>query len=150
MRLKHLTILGVGLLGGSIGLAAKAVLSSCIISGYGHRRSTLDKAVQIGAIDEVYDDPAASVRKAELVILCTPVGLFEEIFAKIAPALPPGCVVTDVGSTKRSILSHAQKLLPNTVHFVASHPMAGSEKRGVEFARADLFQSALCLVTPAS
>jgi prephenate dehydrogenase len=150
MPLNHLTILGVGLLGGSIGLAAKSALSSCIISGYGHRRSTLDRALQIGAIDQAYDDPASSVRSAELVILCTPVGLFEEILTRIAPALPPGCIVTDVGSTKRSILTHAQTLLPKTVHFVGSHPMAGSEKRGVEFARPDLFQNALCLLTPAA
>src|SRR6185369_16431794 len=88
------------------------------------------------------------VAGADLVVLCTPVGLFEELLREMAPSLAPGATVTDVGSTKRSVVELAQRLLPSSVHFVGSHPMAGSEKRGVEYARADLFQGARCILTP--
>ena len=87
MQPQRLSILGVGLLGGSIGLAVRPLVKGCRIVGYGHRPATLRTALEVGAIDEAYDDPAAAVRGADLVILCTPVGLFEELLARIAPAL---------------------------------------------------------------
>ena len=150
MQPKRMSILGVGLLGGSIGLAARARLSGCKIIGYGHRRSTIDEALKVGAIDEGYDQLAPAVLNAVLVILCTPVGLFRPILAELAPLLSPHAIVTDVGSTKRSIVAAAEELLPVPARFVGSHPMAGSEKRGVEFARADLYEGALCILTPTS
>jgi len=103
--------------------------------------------LEIGAIDDAYAEAGPAVREADLVILCTPVGRFESLLADILPTLPPSAVVTDVGSTKQSIVDLAEKSLKRT-QFVGSHPMAGSEKRGVEFARADLFQNALCITTP--
>jgi prephenate dehydrogenase len=148
MQPRRLSILGVGLLGGSIGLAIKSRLSSCAVIGYGHRRSTLDAALSIGAVDEVYDAPVAAVRGADLVILCTPVGTFPELLKAIGPHLKDGAVITDVGSTKESVVEAAGRLLPQTARFVGSHPMAGSEKRGVEHARADLLGGALCILTP--
>ncbi len=148
MRLSQITILGVGLLGGSIGLAVRAVEPKCKIIGWGHRASSLEKAKQIGAIDLAETDLALSVKGSDLVILCTPVGTFEKILRQIGPSLAAGCVVTDVGSTKRSIVKSAEGILPKSVHFVGSHPIAGSEKRGVEYARTDLFRHALCIVTP--
>jgi prephenate dehydrogenase len=148
MQPRRLSILGVGLLGGSIGLAVRAFSSSCRIIGYGYRSETLDRAVQMGAVDEVTTDIEAAVRGADLVLVCTPVGLFDDILSRIAPELKAGTIVTDVGSTKRSIVKSAAERLPRGVHFVGSHPMAGSEKRGVEFARADLFKGATCIVTP--
>ena len=147
-RLSRVSILGVGLLGGSLGLAVQSVVSGCTIAGYGHRRSTLETALTTGAVNEVYDEPGPAVRGAELVVLCTPVGLFEGLLREIAPALEPGAVVTDVGSTKRAVVAAAERVLPAGVRFVGSHPMAGSEKRGVEFARADLFRGARCITTP--
>jgi prephenate dehydrogenase len=147
---RQLTILGVGLLGGSIGLALRSAAPKCRIIGYGHRRSTLDKAVEIGAVDAVEMDAAAAVGGSDLVILCTPVGTFESLLKQVGPALSPGAIVTDVGSTKRSIVQLAESLLPRSAEFVASHPIAGSEKRGVEFSRADLFSNQLCIVTPTS
>jgi prephenate dehydrogenase len=102
----------------------------------------------MGAVDEIYDAPAEAVRDTDLVILCTPVSVLPQMLDAIGPALKPGAVVTDVGSTKATVVSAASKLLPKTAHFIGSHPMAGSEKRGVEFARADLTQGALCIVTP--
>jgi prephenate dehydrogenase len=148
MQPRRLSILGVGLLGGSIGLAVKQTLNGCAVAGYGHRPASLRAARQMGAIDESYDDPAAAVRGADLVILCTPVGAFPDMLHRIGPALPPGAVVTDGGSTKATVVAAARHRLPHTAHFVGSHPMAGSEKRGVEFARADLMRGAACIVTP--
>ena len=150
MHPRRLSILGVGLLGGSIGLAVKRRISDCKIVGYGHRRATLDAALKIGAIDEACDDPAIAVRAADLVILCTPVGVIHPLLRRIASELSDGTIVTDVGSTKRHIVEAGQSLLPARVHFVGSHPMAGSEKRGVEVAREDLYDRALCITTPNS
>lgn len=129
-------------------MAVRAALSDCRITGYGHRPETLRQAREVGAIDSGTGNLAEAVREADLVILCTPVGLFGEILRGIAGFLKGGAVVTDVGSTKASVVQMAQDTLPAGVHFVGSHPMAGSEKRGVEFARADLFQNALCITTP--
>jgi len=140
--------MGVGLLGGSIGLAVKAAGIECRVIGYGHRRATLDSALEMGVIDEAREKPEDAVVDSDWVILCTPVGLFEALLKQIAPALTPGTIVTDVGSTKRSVVTIAESALQQSAHFVGSHPMAGSEKRGVEFARADLFKGARCILTP--
>jgi prephenate dehydrogenase len=148
MQLDRLSIIGVGLLGGSIGLALRSVLNDCEIVGYGHRLETLERARQVGAIDRGTGDLKAAVEGSDLIILCTPVGLFGDILAGMAGGVKPGALVTDVGSTKASIVAAADRSLPAGVRFVGSHPMAGSEKRGVEFARADLFQNALCILTP--
>jgi prephenate dehydrogenase len=148
MQPTRLSILGVGLLGGSIGLAAKAAGMPCRVIGYGHRPETLRRALEVGAIDESATSSKEAVRDADLIILCTPVGLFEQLLAEIASELPDHAVVTDVGSTKRSVVAAGERLLAKSAQFIGSHPMAGSEKRGVEFARADLFQGASCIVTP--
>ena len=147
MQPKRLCVLGVGLLGGSLGLAAKARVPGCRVVGYAHRPATLAEALAAGAVDEGYDDPAAAVRDADLVVLCTPVGLLGDLLARVAPALAAGAVVTDVGSTKASVVAAAEARCPG-VRFVGSHPMAGSEKRGVAHARADLFDGAVCVTTP--
>jgi prephenate dehydrogenase len=105
--------------------------------------------MEIGAIDCGTLDLAEAAGGADLVILCTPVGLFAEILRKMSSSLKQGAIVTDVGSTKASVVEMADKILPQGVSFVGSHPMAGSEKRGIDFARADLFQNALCILTPA-
>jgi prephenate dehydrogenase len=147
MQLRTVSILGVGLLGGSIGLAVKERINHCRVIGYGHRQSTLDEAIHKGAIDEGYSDPARAVQGADLVILCTPVGVFGDILRKIKPFVGHA-LITDVGSTKRSVVKLAEAILADPSRFVGSHPMAGSEKRGVEFARANLCDRAMCLVTP--
>src|SRR5687767_11092660 len=111
---KRLSVLGVGLLGGSIGLAVRRVVKDCVIIGYGHRGSTLQDALEMGAIHHATSSAAAAVRGADLVILCTPVGLFGDLLREIGPALSPGALVTDVGSTKRSVVAAAEHLLPRT------------------------------------
>lgn len=147
-KLRKIAVVGVGLLGGSIGLALRANGYQGHRVGIGRRSSSLRRALACEAVDETTRDPATGVRDAELVILCTPISRFEPLIEQMAPGLAAGCVVTDVGSTKAEVVRLADRLLPERVRFVGSHPMAGSEKTGVEYARADLFENALCIVTP--
>lgn len=145
--LRQITVIGLGLLGGSITLTILRSLPGIRTVGYSHRPTTRRKARQLAVATEIVDNINQSVSEADLVILATPICTFEEIFSTIADALPKGCIVTDVGSTK--ILAHrwAAKKLPKTAHYVGSHPIAGSEHRGVEFARDDLFDQAACILT---
>jgi prephenate dehydrogenase len=146
MRFERIAILGVGLMGGSVGLACRALGMEVV--GYGYRVGDLPFAVECGAISRFTTDAAEAVGEADLVIVCTPVGAFAGLLTQIAPALKVGAVVTDVGSTKRSIAELAKEILPKTVHFVGSHPMVGSEQHGVRAARAAMLVNGLCIVTP--
>jgi prephenate dehydrogenase len=110
--------------------------------------TSLSRALDYDAVDEVTIDVAAGVAEADLVILGTPIGAFEPLLRSMAPGLRPGTLVTDVASTKVEVVRLTSRLLPRNVRFVGSHPIAGSEKTSVEYARADLFEDALCLVTP--
>ncbi len=148
-KLDNIAIIGLGLLGGSVGLAVNRALSGVKRFGYSHRSVTRIKALQAGAIDVDCGTLAEAVSNARLVILASPLGTFADIMREMADYLPDGCVVTDVGSTKVKPVQWARKYLPDRVVFVGSHPMAGSEQRGVEFARADLFDDANCILTPA-
>ena len=145
--LRQISVIGLGLLGGSITLTILRVFPRVKVVGYTHRPATRRKARQLAVATEIVDDIREAVCEAELVILATPLCTFEEIFSAIGGSLPRGCIVTDVGSTK--VLPHrwAVKKLPKTVHYVGSHPIAGSEQRGVEFARDDLFDKAMCILT---
>lgn len=145
--LRQTTVIGLGLLGGSISLAVLRSFTRVRVVGYTHRPSTRAKARGLAVATEIVDCLKLSVSEADLVILATPIVTFEKIFSEIADALPSGCIVTDVGSTK--VLPHrwAAKKLPKSVHYVGSHPIAGSEQRGVEFARDDLFDGAMCILT---
>lgn len=145
---KSIAVVGVGLLGGSLGLAAKAASPAVRIIGIGHRRSSLDEALAAGVVDETTTDVAAGVRSADLVVLCTPVGLFADLLKRLAPAVGRGAVVTDVGSTKAAVVRSAERLLAGRAAFVGSHPIAGAETRGVAYARADLYQGRTCVLTP--
>ncbi len=146
-ELKQITVVGLGLLGGSITLTVLRTFAGVKTVGYSHRSVTRRKARQLAVATEIADDIRRSVSDADLVILATPIGTFEKIFGEISDALPSGCIVTDVGSTK--VLPHqwAAKKLPERVHYVGSHPIAGSEQRGVEFARDDLFERTICILT---
>jgi len=146
-NLRQVAVLGLGLLGGSISLAVLRSFSHVKVVGYTHRPSTRDKARRLAVASEVVDDICKGVCDSDLVILATPLSTFENIFVEIADALPNECIVTDVGSTK--LLPHcwAEKRLPGSVHYVGSHPIAGSEQRSVEYARDDLFDRAMCVLT---
>ncbi len=145
--LGQITVIGLGLLGGSITLRILRSLPGVKAIGYTHRPSTRAKARRLAVATEIADDMHKSVSGADLVILATPIYTFEQIFSGIRDALPAGCIVTDVGSTK--VLPHhwAAKKLPKNVHYVGSHPIAGSEQSGVEFARDDLFDQTTCILT---
>jgi len=147
MDIRHVTIVGVGLLGGSAGLALKAFDPNIRIAGVGRRRESLEQALAIGAVDTICTDAAEAVGATDLVILATPVGAFERHMRSVAERLRPGAIVTDVGSTKVSVVRAAHRLL-GAKRFCGSHPMAGSEQKGPNFARADLFTGATCILTP--
>lgn len=148
--LRQITVVGLGLLGGSISLGVLRSFTCTRVVAYTHRPSTRAKARRLAVATEVADSLASSVAGADIVILATPISTFESIFAEIADVLPAGCIVTDVGSTK--VLPHrwAARRLPKSIHYVGSHPIAGSEQRGVEFARDDLFDRAMCILTTTS
>ncbi len=145
--LRQISVVGMGLLGASVTLAIMRALPRVRTVAYSHRSSTRRKARQMGVAGRVVDDMAECVSGADIVILATPVSTFEEIFEQIAGSLKDGCIVTDVGSTKVQPHHWAEKILPRSVNYVGSHPIAGSEKRGVEFARDDLLFGAKCILT---
>lgn len=147
MNLSTLTIVGVGLIVGSIGRAAKHRRVAQRVLGVGRQQENIARALKVGAIDEGVLDAAEAVRQADLVIFCTPVDQIAEQVLALAPSCPPGCLLTDAGSTKRQILKSIEPALPPGVHYVGSHPLAGSEKQGPEYADENLFQDKLAIVT---
>lgn len=146
---KGIAIIGLGLIGGSIGLALKRAGSDGVeLVGYARRPETADRALQLGAIDRVEVSLASAVNKADLVILATPTMSVKEILSQISSHLPAGCVVTDVASTKVQVMKWAEESLPQSVGFVGGHPMAGKELPGIEVADADLFRDCTYCVVP--
>ena len=143
--LRKIAIVGVGLLGGSIGLALRAAGYPCARIGIGRRRSSLARARRCGAIDVATLSFRRGLHDAQLAVVATPLGCFAEIFRKMAPHLPAGCIVTDVGSAKTQVVRLADEYLPDHVRFVGSHPVAGSERTGVASASPDLFRGAVCI-----
>ncbi len=146
--LRQITVIGAGLLGASLTLAVKNSFQGVSAVIYSHRAATRAKARKAGVADKVVDDIGESVRGADIVILATPISTFEKIFAEIKPFLKSGCIVSDVGSTKVKPVRWAKKIFKKDVCYIGSHPIAGSEQRGVEFARDDLFAGAVCILTP--
>jgi len=145
-----ITIIGVGLIGGSLGLALHKKYPDTQVTGVSSRKA-VESAIEIGAITDGcgYEEVETAVADADLVILCTPIHRIQGLLSVIAPSLKAGAVVTDVGSTKREIASHAASVLPEGVHFIGGHPMAGSEKSGVNASDPYLFQNAIYVLCPA-
>lgn len=144
----RVAIVGLGLIGGSIGLALRQTRSAQEVVGYDLGKGISDRARKIGAIDQKQSALADVVRGADLVILATPVGAMRSLLQSIAPVLSPGAVVTDVASTKVQVITWAQEFLPSSVAFVGGHPMAGKEVSGVEAADAQLFKNRIYCLTP--
>ena len=140
------TIVGVGLLGGSLGLALKDRGLATQVRGVGRRQEVIDTALQIGAIDEGSLDLGAAVRGADLIVLCTPAALIPQHLDTVRARIAPHVVVTDVGSTKAEICAHARSNWSEPRRFVGSHPMAGSEKYGPEHATPHLYDGCVTLV----
>ena len=149
MRWKKITIVGMGLLGGSLGLVARKKRLAGEVAAYVRRPQSIKECERAGAADYATTDLLAAVSNADLVILCTPLAQMESLVKQMLPALKRGAIVTDVGSVKGSVVKDVEAMIAKTgAHFVGSHPMAGGEMQGVLAARADLFECAVCVVTP--
>lgn len=149
MQFRKITIIGVGLLGGSLGLAVKRRKLAREVAGFVRRPASLKDCERAGALDYATTDLLAAVSGADLVILCTPLAQMRTIAEQFLPALKRGAIVTDVGSVKADVVRELESLVKKAgAHFVGSHPMAGGEKMGVLASRADLYVNALCVVTP--
>jgi cyclohexadieny/prephenate dehydrogenase len=143
-----LGIVGVGLIGGSIGLAARRSGQFGKILGAGRDSANLERARIHGCVDEGTTELSALGRQADLIVFCTPVDQIAGQILYIADQCKPGTLITDAGSAKAQIVSQVDNNLPARADFIGSHPLAGSEKRGAEHARADLFDNRLTIVTP--
>jgi len=146
-----LCIIGVGLIGGSLGLAVRKHKVAHRVIGVGRNRHKLDKALDLGALDECTTDIYRGVREADLVVVCTPVESIIGFVQQAALNARPKTLITDAGSTKELIVKQVEadlKKHKSPVDFVGSHPMAGSEKNGAEHSRADLFEGRAVIVTP--
>jgi prephenate dehydrogenase len=146
--IQKLVVVGVGLIGGSFALALKGAGRVGRVVGVGRSRANLEQALAIGAIDEPAGDPAAAVAGADFVFVATPVGAMPDVFARIAPQLAPGAVVTDGGSTKQSVVAAARASLGARVaQFVPAHPIAGSDASGAGAATAGLYRDREVILT---
>jgi prephenate dehydrogenase len=149
VHFRKITIIGVGLLGGSIGLAVRRRKLALQTAGFVRRRASLKDCERAGAVDFATTDLLAAAWDADLVILCLPLSQMRPVVERMLPALKPGAIVTDVGSVKTSVVRELESLIQKSgAHFIGSHSMAGAEKSGVSAARADLFERTVCVVTP--
>ncbi len=145
---KTVTICGPGLLGGSIALAIRDQQPGCELRLWARRAQPLELARQLGITERTYEDVLPAVHGAELIILATPIGCFEELSRRMMPALSRGAIVTDIGSVKAYVHRTTGALLTERGHcFIGSHPMAGAEKQGLENARAEMLQGATVVLT---
>lgn len=144
----NIAIVGVGLIGGSLGMAAKRRGIARHVIGIGRTEQKLMRAKILGAIDEYSLDIENAADQADLLVLCTPVQLVAPTLQRMAASLKSGAIITDAGSTKREIVAACDAVVPDGCFFVGGHPMAGSEQTGVDAARADLFAGATYVLTP--
>ena len=149
MAIRQITIIGTGLIGGSLGLALRKKKFAGRIVGC-DREATLERARLRGAIDEGTANPGDAVRGSQIVVLATPVLAIVDLLERLGPVLPAKALLTDVGSTKAAVVDRALKLFGKNAgkRFLAGHPMAGKEMSGVDYADADLFQNAVWFLTP--
>jgi len=143
---RRIAIIGLGLIGGSMGLALKKVADLELV-GFARRPEVASKALSIGAVDRAEGNLLSAVEEASLVIIATPVVAIKEILAQIGERLSQGCIVTDTASTKAQVMGWAEEFLPSSVSFIGGHPMAGKEASGIEAADSALFAGCTyCLV----
>jgi prephenate dehydrogenase len=149
MAIRQITIIGTGLIGGSLGLALRKKKFAGRIVGC-DREATLERARLRGAIDDGIANPGDAVRGSQIIVLATPVLAIVDLIERLGPALPAKALLTDVGSTKAAVVDRALKLFGKNAgkRFLAGHPMAGKEMSGVDYADADLFQNAVWFLTP--
>ena len=146
---QKITLLGVGLLGGSLGQVIRQRRLASRVVGYVRRQAGVVECERLGAVDQAVLDVASAVRDADLIILCTPIAQMRGLAEEMLPALKPGALVSDVGSVKGSVVQELEPLFASAgACFIGSHPMAGAEKMGVSAASPDLFVKAICVLTP--
>jgi cyclohexadieny/prephenate dehydrogenase len=146
---ERLCLVGIGLIGSSIARVARErgdIARQVVVTT--RRAETLARVRELGFADAVEEDAGRAVRGADCVVLCIPVGAYAGVMAQIAPHLAPGAVLTDVGSTKGSVIRDLAPLLPEGAHLVPAHPMAGTEHSGPDAGFATLFQGRYCILTP--
>ena len=146
---RKITIVGVGLLGGSLALAIKKRNLARQVHGYVRRAASIEECTNLGVADQVTCNLTEAVTGADLIVLCTPIAQMAELARTMLPALEKEAIVTDVGSVKNVLAEDVEPLFLNSsAVFIGSHPMAGAETMGVHSARADLFENAVCAITP--
>lgn len=149
MRWNKVTIVGVGLLGGSLGLFLRKHRLAGQVTGLVRRKASIRESTRAGAVDTATTDPKRALRDAELVLLCTPLGRMLELAQTVFAHTAPGTIVSDVGSVKAPVVRALEPMARKAgARFIGAHPMAGSEKAGVAHARPDLFNGAVCVLTP--
>lgn len=150
MKLERISLIGLGLIGGSLGMALCRQVGNLRVVGYDADEAACRGALARQAVHEIASSPAGAVNGADLVVLAVPVGQMETVVREAAPAMLPGTILTDVASTKGCLARTLPPLLPAGVHYVGGHPMAGSEQSGIAAADPFLFQNAVYLLTPAA
>ncbi len=149
VRFQKLTLIGVGLLGGSLGLAVKQRCLADQVHGFVRRKAAVAECEKLGVVDHATLDLARAGENADLIVLGTPIAQMRALTEKMLPELKRGALVTDVGSVKGGLVQDLERLAAKAgAHFIGSHPMAGAEKMGARSAQADLFSNAVCVITP--
>lgn len=144
----RIAVIGLGLIGSSIGHAVKRSGLSEHIAGYARSEATRNKSLEIGFVDSIHDTVGEAVEGADLIILCTPVGVMGDVAREMAPSIKAGAVVSDAGSVKSAIIEAVLPHLPEEAFLVPGHPVAGTEESGPESGFADLFDDRWCILTP--
>lgn len=149
VQFQKITLAGIGLLGGSLGLAIKQRGLAKKVDGLVRRSASIAECDRLGVVDHATRDPLRAVENADLVVLCTPLARMREVLQQMLPALKLNAIITDVGSAKASVVHELEPLVAGAGgHFVGSHPLAGAERMGPGAARPDLFVNAVCVITP--
>ncbi len=149
MHWKKVSLIGVGLLGGSLGLALKRRRLAESVVGFVRRAASIAESESLGAVDHATRNLQSAVTGAELIVFCTPLAQMRPLAERMLPFLKPGVIITDVGSVKGKLVQDLETLFSRArAHFIGSHPLAGGEKTGVAEARAELFTNAVCVITP--
>lgn len=145
---EKVALIGLGLIGSSLSHVMRRDKLAKSISGHARSAETRDRAMELGLADTMHEQAADAVRDADLVILCVPVGACGPVAEAISSALKPGAIVTDVGSVKSAVIREVSPHIPDNVHFVPGHPIAGTEYSGPDSGFASLFENRWCILTP--
>jgi cyclohexadieny/prephenate dehydrogenase len=145
---EQIALIGIGLIGSSIARRVKRDGLANFISVTARSQKSLDKALKLGIADEITLNQNNCVKNADLIIICSPVGTYAEIIQNIRAGIKPGAIITDVGSVKQTVINDLSPHIPDDVHLVPAHPVAGTEHSGPEAGFPELFEDRWCIITP--